>query len=83
MENIRTIGSWSQDPGLVSNDITKIEKRINLRRIITNVVLSSGWGVYVCWTRASSGSIVIEGRDMKDKNNIGGLSPPSNHSFLR
>ena len=44
MENIKTIGSSSRDPGLVSNDITNIEKRINLRPIITNVVLSSGWG---------------------------------------
>ena len=25
---IITIGSWSQDPGLASNEITKIEKRI-------------------------------------------------------
>ena len=44
MGNMKIIGSWSQDPGLVSNDITNIEKRINLRPIITNVVLSSGWG---------------------------------------
>ena len=83
MEIIGTIGSWSQDLGLASNDITNIDKRIRRRRIITNVVLSSGWVIAVCWTRASSESGVIERRDMKDKNNIGGPIPPSDHSFIR
>ena len=44
MENTGKIGSWSRDPGLVSNDITRIYKRIKRRQIITNVVLPSGWG---------------------------------------
>ena len=29
IENIRMIGSWSRDPGLLSDNITKIEKGIN------------------------------------------------------
>ena len=48
---------------------------------ITNVVLTSTWGIAVFWKRDSSDSRVIERRDMKDKNNIGGTSPPSNRIF--
>ena len=82
-DNTRTVVSWSRDTGLVSNEITNIEKRIKRRRIITNVVLPSGWGIAVCWKIARSDSRVIERRDIKDNNNRGGPSPPSNHSFLR
>ena len=81
MENRRTIGSWSQYPGLVINEINNIGKRIKRIRIIENVVLTSGWDIYVCWTRASSDSRVIERRDTKENNNIGGPRPPSNHIF--
>ena len=28
MENTRMIGYWSRDPGLISNEITKIENKI-------------------------------------------------------
>ena len=80
---IRTIGSLSQDPGLVSDDITNIEKIIKRRRIITNVVLTRGWGIDVRWKRAISDSRVIERRDMKYRDNISRPSPPSNHSFIR
>ena len=83
MENIRNIGSWSQDPVLVINYITKIEKIIMLRRMITNAVMSSGLGIAVCWERSRSESRVIEMRYMKDNNVIGGPITPSNHSFLR
>ena len=82
MENIKMIGSWSQDPGLVSNDINNIEKRINLRPIITNVVLSSGWGIGIGSTRSRSDSRGTQSRYIKYKNYIDGTSPPSNHSFL-
>ena len=82
MENIGTIGYWSLDPGLVSDDITNIEKRTKRRRIITNVVLIRGWGISVCWTRSIIDSIVIERIEIKGKNNTGGPIPPSNHSFI-
>ena len=49
---------------------------------ITNVVLTSTWGIAVFWTRSRSDSIVTKMIDTKYKNNIGGTSPPSNHSFL-
>ena len=68
---------------MVSNHINKIDKIIKWIQIITNVVLSSGWGVAVCWTRASSEPIVIESRYIKYKNNIVGPIPPGNHSFLK
>ena len=83
MENTRMIIYWSQDPGLVSDDITNIEKIIKRRRIITNVVLTRGWGIDVRWKRAISDSRVIERRDMKYRDNISRPSPPSNHSFIR
>ena len=83
MENIRTIGYWSLYRGLVSDEIANIEKGINQRWIITNVVLPSGFGIAVCWTRSNSDSILIEKREMKDKNNVGGQLPPSNNIFLR
>ena len=83
VENTGTVESLSLNPGLVSNDITNIDKRIKLIWIITNVVLPSGWGVAVGCTRSSSDSIVIEGIYMKYRNNIGGPIPPSNHIFLR
>ena len=47
IEKTEIIVSWSQDPGLVINQITKIDKIISLRQIITNVVLSSVWGISV------------------------------------
>ena len=68
MENTRMIGSWSRDPGLVSDEITKIEKGKKWIKIITNVVLSRGWGVAVCWTRSSSDSKETETRDTKYRN---------------
>ena len=67
MENKRTIGSWSKYPGLVSNDITNIDKRIKRIRIITNVVLPRGWRIYILCTRANSESRVIERRGKKEK----------------
>ena len=74
---------WSQDPGLVSNQITNIERVIKWIRMITNVVLSSVWGVAVRRIRVGSKSRVIESRDMNNKNNIGGISPPNSHSFSK
>ena len=74
---------WSQDPGLVSNQITNIERVIKWIRMITNVVLSSVWGVAVRWTRVGSKSRVIESRDMKNNSNMGGPIQPSNNIFLR
>ena len=47
MEKKGMIGSWSQDTGLVSNHITKIDKIIEWRRIIIRVVLPRGWGIVV------------------------------------
>ena len=47
IENTRMIGYWSQDTGLVSNDITKIENIIKLGRIITNLGLPTGWWIDV------------------------------------
>ena len=82
MRNIRMILSCSRDPGLVSDEITNIEKGIKWIQIIINVVLPIGWGIDVFWTRASSGSRVLESRYTKDKNNIGGPCPPSNNSFI-
>ena len=40
-------GYLSQDPGLVSNEFTKIDKRKNRIKIITNVVLPGVWGIAV------------------------------------
>ena len=76
------IGYWSQDTGLLSNKITKIDKGKKWTKIITNVVLPGGWGIAVCWTISISDSGETETRDMKDKNNIGGSIPQSNHIFL-
>ena len=81
IDNTGTIGSWSQDPVLVSNGITNIDKRIKLIRIITNLFPTSGFGVDVYWTSSSSGLIVVEKRGMRDKNNIGGPIPQSNNIF--
>ena len=53
-------GYWSQDPGLVSDYFTSIGKGNNRIKIITNVVLSGGWGVSVCWTRSRSDSIYLK-----------------------
>ena len=83
MEKTGMIGSWSRDPGLVSNQITKIGKIIKRRWMITNVVLPSGWGIAVSLTRVISESRVIERRHTRNKNNMSGPSPPSNHSFIR
>ena len=83
MEKIRTGVSWSQYTVLVSNYITRIEMRIKRRQIITNVVLPSRWGISVCWKKATSNSRVIESRDTKENNIIGGTIPPINHDFLR
>ena len=47
MGNTRLNGSWSQDPGLVSDEIANIEKGNNWINIITNVILSGGWG-FLC-----------------------------------
>ena len=74
------IGSWSQYTGMVSNNITKIIKWI---RIITNAVLPSGWGVGVFLKIDRSESRVVERRYVRNRNNMSGPSPPSNHSFLR
>ena len=62
------IGSWERDPVLVSDEITKIEKLKKWIKIIINVVLSSGWGIAICWTRSISDSRETETRDTKDKN---------------
>ena len=62
--------------------LPRYRKEYQRRRIITNIVLQCGWGIDACWTRAISDSIVIESRDTKDNNNIGGPSPPINHIFL-
>ena len=51
--------------------------------MITNVVLSSVWGVAVRWTRVGSKSRVIESRDMKNNSDMGGPIPSSNNIFLR
>ena len=48
LKNIITIGYWSRDPELVSDENTNIKRRIKSRQIITNVVLSRRWGIYVC-----------------------------------
>ena len=60
--------SWSRDLGLVSDEITKIDKGNKCIKIITNVVLPGGWGISVCWTRYSIYSRETETRDTKDKN---------------
>ena len=44
--------SRSQYPGLVSNEFTKIDKENNRIKIITNVVLSGGCDISVCWIRS-------------------------------
>ena len=47
MDKRGMIGPWSQDPGLVSKQITNIENIIIGISIINNLVLPSGRGVYV------------------------------------
>ena len=48
MDKRGMIGPWSQDPGLVSKQITNIENIIIIGiSIINNLVLPSGRGVYV------------------------------------
>ena len=77
------IGYWTQDSGLVSNQITNIEMIIKWIRIITNVVLTNGWGIYASckiFRNESRGGLRS---DIRNKNNISGTIPPSNHSFLR
>ena len=57
MGNTRMVGSLSQDPGLVSDEIIRVDKgniRIN---IITNLVLPGRWRISVGYTRSSSDSI--------------------------
>ena len=41
------IVSWSQDPGVLSDQITNIDKTIQWRRMITNVLLYIGWVIAV------------------------------------
>ena len=65
MEKTGMIGSLSQDSGLASKQITKIENIIMWRKIINKVFLYSGMGVAVFWTRVSSKSIVTEKRHDK------------------
>ena len=50
------IGSWSQDTGLVSDEINRIEKGKKWIKIITNVVMYDRGGIAVCWTIFSSDS---------------------------
>ena len=47
MGNTRMIEYWSRDPGLVSDDITNIEKGKKWIKIITNLVPPGGWGIAV------------------------------------
>ena len=49
-------GSWSQDPGLISNEFTNIDKGKKRIKIKTNVVLPGGCVISVCWTRSISDS---------------------------
>ena len=73
------LGSWSQDPVMVSKYITNIEKIIMRRRIINNIVLPIGRGIAVLFTRYRNESRVNEKRH--EKSNMSGPIPPSNHSF--
>ena len=45
MGNTIMIGYWSIVTGLVSDEITNIDKENNLVNIITNVVLPGEWGL--------------------------------------
>ena len=73
--------SWLQDPGLVINENTKIDK--GKKRIKDNRYCSTAcWMGDLCvlekiykWLKRD------ETRDTEDKNKEGGPSPPSNHSF--
>ena len=65
MEKTGMIGSLSQDSGLASKQITKIENIIMWRKIINKVFLYSGMGVAVFWTRVGSKSRVTEKRHDK------------------
>ena len=65
MDKTEMIGSWSQDPVLVSKHITNIYKIIMLRRIINDAVLTSGRGVAVSCKRVRIKSIVTENRQDK------------------
>ena len=60
MEKTGMIGSWSQDPGLVSKHITNIDKIIKIIRILNDVVLPSGRGISLYQTIVSSESRVTE-----------------------
>ena len=59
----------SRDPGLVSDEITKIDKGKNRIKIITTLVLSGRWGIYVCWKISSSDSRWLK-RDTRKKRII-------------
>ena len=50
----RTIGVWSQDTGLVSDEITNIDKGKKWIKIVTNIILPGGWGISFCWKRSRS-----------------------------
>ena len=47
IEETLMIVSWSQDPGVLSDQITNIDKTIQWRRMITNVLLYIGWVIAV------------------------------------
>ena len=47
IEETLMIVSWSQDPGVFSDQITNIDKTIQWRRMITNVLLYIGWVIAV------------------------------------
>ena len=68
MGNTSIIGSWSRDSGLVSDEITKIDKGKKWIKMITNVVLTDRWEIDVCWEIFSSDSRETETRDTKEKN---------------
>ena len=68
MGNTSIIGSWSRDSGLVSDEITKIDKGKKWIKMITNVVLTDRWEIDVCWEVSSSDSRETETRDTKEKN---------------
>ena len=56
MGNTIIIETWSQDTGLVSDNITKIEKVKKWINIITNVVMPGEWGISVCSAKSRSDS---------------------------
>ena len=60
-------GYFSQDPGLISDDITKIDKGKKRIKIITNVVLPGGWGIAVCWTISIIDSIKLKRDTLKTR----------------